>query len=224
MVSHLFVSLIVSDSESDTNATTERLRRNPSSNRSSLSSATMWFGTDDSSVHIYSCFDAIRIKKNKVKVTLSAKVEAITYFAEKVFVSLANQSVAVFQREPSTGAWNTVPVIRENVDCFRFCCVNSGQQLWTCGHCSLAITVRDADLKPLFDDIHIDGDDNSDDDFITQMASVDDSCRVFVATHNSLSIHCFSSVEPFIHLSNISIESTLNRGLLLFTINRFNPI
>lgn len=42
------------------------------------SAATMWFGTDDASVHVYSCFDAIRIKKNKVKVALQAKVEQIT--------------------------------------------------------------------------------------------------------------------------------------------------
>ena len=67
----------VSDSEGDTQSDATTGER-PQRQMSSLSSPTMWFGTDDSSVHIYSCFDAIRIKKNKVKVALQAKVEAIT--------------------------------------------------------------------------------------------------------------------------------------------------
>ncbi|CAG2113385.1 unnamed protein product, partial [Medioppia subpectinata] len=123
------------DTQSDSNTTSGRSRRqlDDALSRSALCSATMWFGTDDSSVHIYSCFDAIRLLsrssqlfliKNKVKVTLSARVEAIAYFNERVFVCLANQSVAIFQREAS-GAWNTDPEIRAEMSCSRLCAVGA---------------------------------------------------------------------------------------------------
>ncbi|CAG2182445.1 unnamed protein product [Oppiella nova] len=172
----------------------------------------MWFGTDDSSVHIYSCFDAIRIKKNKVKVTLSAKVEAIAFFNEKVFVCLANQSVAIFHREPS-GVWNTSePEIREHMNCLRLC--PSGQQLWTSGR-SLAISVRDADLNPLFDDIRVDDTTTTDDDFITQMVASDDADAVFVASHDSLVVRALSAQSPFAPLFTVSIHATLIRGSCL---------
>jgi len=93
----------------------------------------------------------IRIGKNKAKVSLNAKVESIQYYKDRVFVGLANQTVAVFTRGKrltvgvtiaanpftidATGAWQTTPTIVEGVHCYRFCVVMSGtngpEQLWT---------------------------------------------------------------------------------------------
>ena len=132
---------------------------------------------------------------------------AFRYFRERVFVSLANQSVAIFDRTSTSGAWNTVPEVRENANCLRLCSVRE-RFLWTCGHSSAAICVRDSELRPLFDEICVDDANDS----VSHMTSVDDSCRVFVVTQSSLSVHVFSSEEPFTHLSTISLQNALQRG------------
>lgn len=38
---------------------------------------TMWLGTEDGFVHVYSCSDTIRIKKNKFKFQLGSSVQCI---------------------------------------------------------------------------------------------------------------------------------------------------
>ncbi len=110
-----------------------------------------------------------RIGKNKAKVTLSDKVNAIQYFGGKVFVGLANQTVAVFTKGKlrvifknkfclhlhfkiidATGYWQTTPTIIEGINCYRFCPVNVGrlnESLWTTSR--NVITIRNDELTPL---------------------------------------------------------------------------
>ncbi|RVE47027.1 hypothetical protein evm_008309 [Chilo suppressalis] len=65
---------------------------------------SMWLGTEDGAIHVYSCLDSIRLKKNKLKMQHSAPVHAIVYVEGKVFVALGNGDVVVYCRDID-GAW-----------------------------------------------------------------------------------------------------------------------
>nr|XP_023013430.1 rho guanine nucleotide exchange factor 17 isoform X2 [Leptinotarsa decemlineata] len=67
--------------------------------------STMWLGTEDGCIHVYNCCDNIRIKKNKVKLQLGASILCIIYLDNRVFVSLANGDIIVYDRD-SCGSWN----------------------------------------------------------------------------------------------------------------------
>ncbi|KAG5892280.1 hypothetical protein JTB14_036246 [Gonioctena quinquepunctata] len=67
--------------------------------------STMWLGTEDGCIHVYNCCDNIRIKKNKVKLQLGASILCIIYLDNRVFVSLANGDISVYDRD-SSGSWN----------------------------------------------------------------------------------------------------------------------
>ncbi|KAK3925866.1 Rho guanine nucleotide exchange factor 17, partial [Frankliniella fusca] len=71
-----------------------------------LAQPTMWLGTEDGCIHVYSCNDNIRIKRNKVKIQHGAAVQCVMYFDNRVFVSLANGDITVYSRDP-VGGWNT---------------------------------------------------------------------------------------------------------------------
>ncbi|XP_034253940.1 rho guanine nucleotide exchange factor 17 [Thrips palmi] len=71
-----------------------------------LAQPTMWLGTEDGCIHVYSCNDNIRIKRNKVKIQHGAAVHCIMYFDNRVFVSLANGDITVYSRDQA-GGWNT---------------------------------------------------------------------------------------------------------------------
>ncbi|KAI1290825.1 Rho guanine nucleotide exchange factor 17 [Halotydeus destructor] len=83
---------------------------------------TMWLGTEDGCIHVYNCNDNIRIKKNKIKVTLSSAVNCIIYLDSKVFAGLTNGQLVIFNRDEESATWltndpkvvdlSTVPVTR----------------------------------------------------------------------------------------------------------------
>ncbi|XP_045481375.1 rho guanine nucleotide exchange factor 17 isoform X3 [Harmonia axyridis] len=66
--------------------------------------ATMWIGTEDGYIHVYSSTDNIRIKRNKTKIRHNSSILSIIYMDGRVFVSLANGDVVVYEREG--GVWN----------------------------------------------------------------------------------------------------------------------
>ncbi|XP_054163631.1 rho guanine nucleotide exchange factor 17-like [Oppia nitens] len=172
-----------------------------------LASATMWFGTDDASVHIYSTSDAIRIKKNKVKVALNSKVLSIAFFGEKVIVSLDNHSIAIFSRDLN-GCWITEPEIRLGMHCEHLLVVDL--RLWTSGH-SRQLVVRDVDLNSVAELLV----DVSDDDFVSAMTTSAELRRVFVSTHESLQVHVFDACEPFSRVQVVNVQWALQRALLV---------
>jgi len=108
----------------------------------------------------------------------------------------------------SFGNWNTIPLIRENLSCYRFCATNNSTYLWTTH--SNVITIRDANLEPQNEDVIVD---LSPDDFIQNVQTIDSLDLVFISSNNSLSIHLFSTEKPYNHLSSISIASSLNKGI-----------
>lgn len=61
--------------------------------------STMWLGTEDGCIHVYNCTDNIRIKKNKIKIQHVSAVYSIIYLQSRVFVSLANGDVCVYNRD-----------------------------------------------------------------------------------------------------------------------------
>lgn len=80
--------------------------------------STMWLGTEDCCIHVYTSGDNIRIRKNKIKMQLGAAILCIAYVKpsdvetdllnynnyfrhseNRVFVSLANGDVKMFERD-----------------------------------------------------------------------------------------------------------------------------
>nr|XP_055029585.1 LOW QUALITY PROTEIN: rho guanine nucleotide exchange factor 17-like [Misgurnus anguillicaudatus] len=61
--------------------------------------SSVWLGTEDGCIHVYQSSDNIRNRKNSMKMQHSASVLCILYLDNKVFVSLANGEVIVYQRE-----------------------------------------------------------------------------------------------------------------------------
>ncbi|XP_069747893.1 rho guanine nucleotide exchange factor 17-like [Narcine bancroftii] len=72
----------------------ELLSIDPEANQSS-----MWLGTEDGCIHVYQSSDNIRNRKNSMKMQHSAAVLCILYLDNKVFVSLANGELIVYQRD-----------------------------------------------------------------------------------------------------------------------------
>eukprot|EP00063_Salmo_salar_P095951 XP_014070786.1 PREDICTED: rho guanine nucleotide exchange factor 17-like isoform X3 [Salmo salar] len=61
--------------------------------------SSVWLGTEDGCIHVYQSSDNIRNRKNSMKMQHSAPILCILYLDNKVFVSLANGDVIVYQRE-----------------------------------------------------------------------------------------------------------------------------
>ncbi|XP_076853431.1 rho guanine nucleotide exchange factor 17 [Brachyhypopomus gauderio] len=61
--------------------------------------SSVWLGTEDGCIHVYQSSDNIRNRKNSMKMQHSAAILCILYLDNKVFVSLANGEVIVYQRE-----------------------------------------------------------------------------------------------------------------------------
>ncbi|XP_037533306.1 rho guanine nucleotide exchange factor 17 [Nematolebias whitei] len=61
--------------------------------------SSVWLGTEDGCIHVYQSSDNIRNRKNSMKMQHSASILCILYLDDKVFVSLANGEVIVYQRE-----------------------------------------------------------------------------------------------------------------------------
>ncbi|XP_052324233.1 rho guanine nucleotide exchange factor 17-like [Oncorhynchus keta] len=61
--------------------------------------SSVWLGTEDGCIHVYQSSDNIRNRKNSMKMQHSAPILCILYLDNKVFVSLANGEVIVYQRE-----------------------------------------------------------------------------------------------------------------------------
>lgn len=61
--------------------------------------SSVWLGTEDGCIHVYQSSDNIRNRKNSMKMQHTASILCILYLDNKVFVSLANGEVIVYQRE-----------------------------------------------------------------------------------------------------------------------------
>uniref|UniRef100_A0AAZ3PDZ2 DH domain-containing protein n=1 Tax=Oncorhynchus tshawytscha TaxID=74940 RepID=A0AAZ3PDZ2_ONCTS len=61
--------------------------------------SSVWLGTEDGCIHVYQSSDNIRNRKNSMKMQHSAPILCVLYLDNKVFVSLANGEVIVYQRE-----------------------------------------------------------------------------------------------------------------------------
>ncbi|CAM9604887.1 unnamed protein product [Lampetra planeri] len=61
--------------------------------------SSMWLGTEDGCIHVYQSSDNIRNRKNSLKMQHPAAVMCILYLDNKVFVSLLNGDLIVYQRE-----------------------------------------------------------------------------------------------------------------------------
>nr|XP_023648178.1 rho guanine nucleotide exchange factor 17 isoform X2 [Paramormyrops kingsleyae] len=61
--------------------------------------SSVWLGTEDGCIHVYQSSDNIRNRKNSMKMQHAASILSILYLDNKVFVSLANGEVIVYQRE-----------------------------------------------------------------------------------------------------------------------------
>ncbi|CAH1777886.1 unnamed protein product [Owenia fusiformis] len=71
-----------------------------------LHKSTMWLGTEDGCILIFHSTDNIKTTKNKVKIQHSAGVLNIVHLESKVFVSLANGELVVYNRD-GDGCWDT---------------------------------------------------------------------------------------------------------------------
>ncbi|XP_076348285.1 rho guanine nucleotide exchange factor 17-like [Tachypleus tridentatus] len=76
--------------------------------------STIWLGTEDGCALIYDCKDDAGTSQNRITVQHSAAVRCITYFDDKVFVSLANAGLYVYRRNEE-GNWNTTEFQRVQV-------------------------------------------------------------------------------------------------------------
>ncbi|XP_070553734.1 rho guanine nucleotide exchange factor 17-like isoform X2 [Ptychodera flava] len=64
--------------------------------------ATMWLGTEDGCIHIYVCNDNVRTAKASKKIQHTASVQSILYLDNRVFVSLANGELVMYNRHSGT--------------------------------------------------------------------------------------------------------------------------
>ncbi|XP_010902137.2 rho guanine nucleotide exchange factor 17 [Esox lucius] len=64
--------------------------------------SSVWLGTEDGCIHVYQSSDNIRNRKNSMKMQHAASILNILYLDNKVFVSLANGDIIVYQREASS--------------------------------------------------------------------------------------------------------------------------
>lgn len=109
-------------------------------------SPTMWLGTINGELLIYSGLNSVRIGK-KSKIELNSAIETIEYYRQKVYVCLANQTVAIFGIN-NQGYWQIKPERFVNdCHCHRICIVAEFETLWTT---SLnMIFIRDVQLNRL---------------------------------------------------------------------------
>ncbi|XP_065165662.1 rho guanine nucleotide exchange factor 17 isoform X2 [Atheta coriaria] len=77
------------------------------SEEADTSASTMWLGTEDGCIHVYNSSDNIRIKKNKIRLQHGSAILCIIYLENRVFISLANGDLIIYERDSSSGAWNT---------------------------------------------------------------------------------------------------------------------
>ncbi|XP_062241277.1 rho guanine nucleotide exchange factor 17-like [Platichthys flesus] len=61
--------------------------------------SSVWLGTEDGCIHVYQSSDNIRNRKNSMKMQHASSILCILFLDNKVFVSLANGEVIVYQRE-----------------------------------------------------------------------------------------------------------------------------
>jgi len=67
---------------------------------------SMWLGTEDGKIKIYSTQESIRSGKCCVDLQCSAAVQCILYHGSQVFVALSNGTLNVYQRDPNNGRWD----------------------------------------------------------------------------------------------------------------------
>jgi hypothetical protein len=60
---------------------------------------TMWLGTEDGCIHIYNFNDNVRTRRNKTKIQHPGPVHALVYAEDKVFASVGNAQLVVYDRD-----------------------------------------------------------------------------------------------------------------------------
>lgn len=60
---------------------------------------TMWLGTEDGCIHIYNYNDNVRTRRNKTKIQHPGPVHALVYAEDKVFASVGNAQLVVYDRD-----------------------------------------------------------------------------------------------------------------------------
>ncbi|XP_044257449.1 rho guanine nucleotide exchange factor 17 [Tribolium madens] len=98
--------------------------------------STIWLGTEDGCIHVYNSSDNIRIKKNKIRLQHGSSILSIIYLDNRVFVSLANGDVTIYDRDGS--GWNvnsptTVSVGSTNMPVSKML-PNAGKLWCSCGN------------------------------------------------------------------------------------------
>ncbi|XP_037050154.1 uncharacterized protein LOC119084247 isoform X2 [Bradysia coprophila] len=196
-----------SDSETDVHekCIPTMINRSDQIQQSDEQQSTMWLGTEDGCIHVYNCSDNIRIKKNKIKIQHVSAVFSVLYLDNRVFVSLANGDIVVYNRE-GTG-WNTISPTTITVGTVTNPAtklINVHGKLW----CSIQgnIKVLNTSTLQVESSIKI----STDGKPITNMVA--STNHVWVSVLNSANIKCFHS-NSFELLHEVNLAPQVNKML-----------
>ncbi|XP_056646347.1 rho guanine nucleotide exchange factor 17 [Diorhabda sublineata] len=169
--------------------------------------STMWLGTEDGCIHVYNCSDNIRIKKNKIKIQLGASILSIIYLDNRVYVSLANGDIIVYDRD-TAGIWNTTSSTTCTVGSLSAPItkmVPSNGKLW-CG-CGSSIKIFDVQSLTVENSFTVNNDNNKS---ITSI--VLNGYGVWLSLQNSAILKCYH-VVTFELLCEINVAPSVTKML-----------
>ncbi|KAK9889314.1 hypothetical protein WA026_004594 [Henosepilachna vigintioctopunctata] len=169
--------------------------------------STMWLGTEDGCIHIYNSTDNIRIKKNKMKIQHNSSVLSIIYMNNRVFVSLANGDVVVYDRD-AAGAWNINSPITLQVGTISSpvlkLIANEGKLWCNSGHSVKVLNIHTLVTENVF--------------FINSENNKPISCivvsgnNVWLSVQNSAMVKCYSS-KNFEFVCEVNVAAAVTKML-----------
>ncbi|XP_063914840.1 rho guanine nucleotide exchange factor 17-like isoform X2 [Zophobas morio] len=169
--------------------------------------STIWLGTEDGCIHVYNASDNIRIKKNKIRLQLGSSVLCIIYFDNRVFVSLANGDLVIYDRDAS-GGWNvnsptTVTVASTSIPISKMLS-NSGK-LW-CG-CGSTIKVFNTQTLATENNFIVNNDSNKPVSCIVLSGN-----GLWLSLQNSAIVKCFHTLN-LDHLCEVNVAPAVTKML-----------
>ncbi|XP_032114887.1 rho guanine nucleotide exchange factor 17 isoform X1 [Sapajus apella] len=169
--------------------------------------SSVWLGTEDGCVHVYQSSDSIRDRRNSMKLQHAASVTCILYLNNKVFVSLANGELVVYQREAGhfwdPQNFKSVTVGAQGSPITKL--VSVGGRLW-CG-CQNRVLVLSPDTLQLEHTFYV-GQDSS----RSVACMVDSSLGVWVTLKGSAHV-CLYHPDTFEQLAEVDVTPPVHRML-----------
>jgi len=116
---------------------------------------SMWLGTEDGKIKVYSTQESVRGNKHCVELQNAASVQCIIYHSSQVFIALSNGDLTIYKRDASNGQWDfdrkrTIQLGTSPYPITKMIVVG-GKELWCgCQNVVRVIDIHSYILKSLF--------------------------------------------------------------------------